>query len=46
MKRPGTRPAISSVPIDTLAMEPAITIRIDGGMIEESVDVQSVMPTA
>ena len=46
MNRPGTRPATSKVPIDTLAIEPAMTIRIEGGMIEESTEVQSVRPTA
>ena len=46
MNSPGTRPATSSVPIDTLAIEPAMTTRIDGGMIDDSVAVQSVMPTA
>ena len=46
MKSPGMSPATRRVPIETLAMEPAMTIRIDGGMIDDRVEVQSVMPTA
>jgi hypothetical protein len=46
MNRPGTSPPISSSPIDWLAIDPASTIRIDGGMIDDRVDVASVMPTA
>jgi hypothetical protein len=32
--------------METSAIDPAMTIRIDGGMIEESTEVQSVRPTA
>ena len=43
---PGQRPAISSSPIDSLATEPAMIIRIEGGIIVASAEVLSVNATA